>query len=554
MRAAAAVLVLASVSGFAQGLRPAADDRREFRVRQIAAGAVYLDAGSAAGLAEGMHLELTRRPPGAALTESVPVGRIRIVSVATSSALCEIESAETPPARDDIATLLPADEQMRGILLGLLAKKRYAQVVGFTEDDPLEEELRASVPRPPLPEINRIRGRITFDSSTIRDRGISGMTSQQQGMSIRADMTRIGGSYWNLTGYWRGRRNSSGSPERTTLIDLMNRTYHLGLYYSNPESKTVIGVGRLLLPWASSLNTLDGGYFARRISRGLTAGLFGGSTPDPTAWNYAPDRQMAGALVNYEHGSFEHVHTSSTVGIAFTSVKWKPERRFLFTENTILVGRQLAIHHNLEADEMRKGRFGGNTNGAVLSRSFLTVRMQPVRALSFDVNHNYFRTIPTFDTALISTGLVDKLLFQGLSFGVRIETPWRVQLYSQLGRNKRQDDPRAAWNYLYGATLPRVPWLRFRADARYARVASSFGSGSYQSFTLTREIDTFRLEFQAGQQDFVSALTRQGRTRFAGGNVDWLLARHYVLGGGLLSYRGRIQSYDQIYFSLGYRF
>jgi hypothetical protein len=554
MRAMALLLAITAVSASAQ-IPPAADQRREFRIRQIAAGTVYLDAGSAAGLAEGMHLELTRRPPGAALTEAVTVGRVKVVSVATATALCEIESAEIPPARDDIATLLPADEQMRTILLGIEQKKPYAQTVSFTEDDPLEEELRATVPRPPLPEINRIRGRVTFDSSIIRDRTDAALTSQQLGMSIRADMTRIGGTHWNLTGYWRGRRSSSGGASETTLIDLMNRTYHLGLFYNNPESKNLFGIGRLLLPWASSLETLDGGYYGRRLTRRLTTAVFAGSTPDPTAWNYAPDRQMAGALVNYERGSFDSVHVSSTAGIAFTSIKWKPERRFLFAENTLMVGRALAIHHNMEADELKAGRFGGTKSGAVLSRSFFTLRVQPVRFLSFDVNHNYFRTIPTFDRALIGTGLLDNLLFQGLSAGVRVETPWRVQLYSQLGRNKRQDDPQAAWNYLYGATFTRLPWLRARVDGRYARVASAFGSGSYESFSLSREVaDVLRLEFQAGRQNFVSALTREGATRFLGGSIDWTPGRHYVLGGGLLFYRGEVQIYDQIYFNLGYRF
>ena len=147
-------------------------------------------------------------------------------------------------------------------------------------------------------------------------------------------MTRIGGSYWNFTGYWRGRVNSRGrGPGQTTLIDLINRTYQIGLFYSNPQSKYVIGVGRLLLPWATSQNAIDGGYIARRLSRSVTAGVFGGSTPDPTAWNYDPNRQIGGAFVNFEAGTFEAVRFTSTEGVALTSVHWKPERRYMFTEN-----------------------------------------------------------------------------------------------------------------------------------------------------------------------------------------------------------------------------
>ena len=52
-----------------------------------------------------------------------------------------------------------------------------------------------------------------------------------------------------------------------------------------------MGVGRLYLPYAPSLSTIDGGYFGYRITSHLTAGVFGGSTPDPTSWSYAPNQR-----------------------------------------------------------------------------------------------------------------------------------------------------------------------------------------------------------------------------------------------------------------------
>ena len=62
------------------------------------------------------------------------------------------------------------------------------------------------------------------------------MSTTQNGVVVRADVTRIAGTYWNFTGYWRGRLNSSfGEAAQTqTLHDLLNRTYHIGLYYNNP--------------------------------------------------------------------------------------------------------------------------------------------------------------------------------------------------------------------------------------------------------------------------------------------------------------------------------
>jgi hypothetical protein len=390
----------------------------------------------------------------------------------------------------------------------------------------------------------------------IRDRTGGGVTSRQEGMAFRADFTRIGGSYWSATGYWRGRRNStSGGGRPQTLSDLVNRTYHIGMQYNNPESPNVVGFGRLFVPWASSLSTIDGGYFGRRWSRKLTAGFFGGSTPNPASWNYDPNRHIAGVLLNLEHGSFESLRHSGTGGLAFTQIRGLPERRFLFFENSVLYGTRLSGFHNLEADAMRKGRFGSLEDGATVSRSFLSARYQPARRLSLDLNHNFFRWIPTFDTRLIGTGLVDQLLFQGLSTGFRLELPRRVIVSLNIGRNKRESDRESAWNQMYGLTWTRVPWLGMRADARYARFRSSFGDGAYQTFTLVREFpNQVRLELQAGRQDFHSALSSNNQSAFGGATLEWFFSRHYFIGAGAVLYRGEIQNYDQLFLHLGYRF
>jgi len=45
--------------------------------------------------------------------------------------------------------------------------------------------------------------------------------------------------------------------------------------YDNPDSHWVAGFGRMYLPWAVSLDTIDGGYVGRRLGRGATVGVFG---------------------------------------------------------------------------------------------------------------------------------------------------------------------------------------------------------------------------------------------------------------------------------------
>ena len=166
-----------------------------------------------------------------------------------------------------------------------------------------------------MPEINRARGRIGFEYGGLQFAGPGGGNTTQLGLVLRADVTRIGGTYWNLDGYWRGRldsRNNSSAPQ--TVNDLINRTYHLGVTYSNPNSHWVAGVGRLYLPWASSLDTIDGGYVGRRLSPSVTAGIFAGSTPDPSSWDYNPNRRIAGSFINFEGGTTTDARTEAWSG------------------------------------------------------------------------------------------------------------------------------------------------------------------------------------------------------------------------------------------------
>jgi len=87
-----------------------------------------------------------------------------------------------------------------------------------------------------------------------------------------------------------------------------------------------------------------------------------------------------------------------------------------FFENGVSYKRYLSIYHSLQADSPR-GNPAVAAPGAGISRSFLTVRVQPAPRIDFDFNHTYFRDIPTFDPQLVGTGLLDKYLFQGFSVG-----------------------------------------------------------------------------------------------------------------------------------------
>jgi hypothetical protein len=533
--------------------------RTVFKVKYVAEGVAYLEGGRAQGLKEGMKLEIedsnlpAKQGDSANASDPRVVAELEVSGVAETSAVTDIHSPKRPVKVGDLAYLSTGDAEALVQQRALSATRQYPAVISFTEDDTLDEEARQEVPRPPLPSVNRARGRIGFDTIETFSHGTSNVTSSDVGMVFRGDITRIGGTYWNLSGYWRGRLTKESAASQQTLQNLINRTYHLNMTYDNPNSTIVAGFGRLYLPWAPSLDTIDGGYFGKRLSKGSVLGIFGGSTPDPSSWDYSPNRVIGGAFINFEGGEFNGFHYSATSGAGVSMVNWAVDRPFVFVEDSISYKRTIALYESAQVDSP-SGNSVATAPGAGLGRNFTTLRVNPHPRVELDANYNYFRDVPTFDANLVGTTLLDKYLFQGFSAGGRVEVWNQIWLSTNLGRASGTGDAKSSLNQMYGITFGRIPFVNLRADAHYAKFDSSFGSGSYESFSLSRQMsDRLRLEVLVGQQNFASTLTTNTRGRFITGTVETTLGPHYYLQSNFTTNRGDM-SYDQFMFSIGYRF
>lgn len=539
-----------------------ADDpslRTVFRVKYVAEGVAYLEGGRAQGLKEGMKLEVIDKNVPATQGDSANAADPRVVAeldvsaVADTSSVTDIHTPKRPVKVGDLAYLSTGDTEAMVQQRALSPTRQYPAVISFTEGDTLDEEAREEIPRPPLPSVNRARGRIGFDSIETISHGANSITSNDVGVVFRGDITRIGGTYWNLSGYWRGRITKESVASQQTLQDLVNRTYHLNMTYDNPNSTIVAGVGRLYLPYAPSLDTIDGGYFGKRISKGTTLGVFGGSTPDPSSWDYSPNRVISGAFVNFDGGDFNGVHYSTTAGGGVSMISWNVDRPFVFIEDSLSYKRTFALYESAQIDNP-VGNAVTPSPGWGLGRNFSTFRVNPLSRVELDFNYNYFRQIPTFDPSLAALGLLDKYLFQGFSAGGRVEVGNQIWLSTNLGRSSGTGDAKSSLNQMYGITFNRIPVLHLRADVHYAKFDSSFGSGNYKSFSLSRQMsDRLRLEVLLGQQTFASALTNNNRSKFVTGTVETTLGPHYYLQGNFTTNRGDMD-YDQMMFSIGYRF
>jgi hypothetical protein len=535
-----------------------------FHVKYVSEGSLYIDAGRNADLQEGMKLSVIDVPPDGMVNDGIRfrgyphVAELNLVSLADSSSVCEVISTTGEIKVGQLAFLTPNSVEDRHLAENAREAANYPVTIGFTSGNPLDQELRGTKVENSDVEspLGVMRARVAFGYGDINE---SSMNSTQLNMMIDAEMTHIGGSYWNFNGYWRGNYNTSSTSlagaSTQTLTDLINRTYTIGFTYDSPYSPNTVGVGRLFLPWAPSLSTIDGGYYGRHLGDFFTVGVFGGSTPNPASWSYNPDQQIGGTFISMERGSFDGFHVFSTAGLAITSIDWRVARQFAFFENSFNWKRYITLYSSMQVDAPRTSPLpGGGSNPTGISQTYNSAHFHPIKLVTFGVNYNYFRALPTFDPQLIGTGLVDNYLFSGLSGDVRFDLPQHISLYAALGQSKASTDTKSSLNDAFGVAFGNLWRTGLSLDLHYSKFDSSFGSGEYESVSLSKNLtDRLRLQVLGGNQLFNSPLTSNTNAKFVNASLDWTIGRRYFLEGLYGWYDGNALSYNQWSTMIGYR-
>jgi hypothetical protein len=539
----------------------AAPTRTDFHIRYINGSNVYIDGGTTSGLREGTELilkqstNLSEQDPANAAIEPGVIARLKVISVASTSAVCEISATKRDLTDKDVVSL-PDTEVKKLVDKDTLGSTRhYPMVISFTEGDPMDEEVRDEVPRPPLPEVNQMRGRFGFDVSTIQELGQTSSIASEYGMVVRADFTRMFGTYWNLNGYWRGTlQNNNNAAVQNSIQNLMNRTYLMSLNYINPNSAWTASIGRMYLPYASSLETIDGIYLGRKTSERTVVGMFAGSSPNPTAWNYDPNLRVGGGFFNIHGGTFDGFHYSSTAGAGVDLLKWAVNRPFLFTENEFSFKRYFSLYQAMQIDNPTPNP-GQPTVGWGLGESLISARFQVHPRVTLDLTDTYFRSVPTYDAVLVGTGLLDKYLYQGINGGVRVQFPLHITGYGSVGQSNSSNDNGSSLNELFGASIMRIGKSGIGVDARYAKFDSAFASGKYRTVSISKDLgERFRLDLQGGRYDYNSSLAQTSDSYFGNAMLDMDLGARLFFQSMFTAQRGGSLDYNQWTTTVGYRF
>jgi hypothetical protein len=134
-------------------------------VKYVAEGVAYLDGGRSSGLTEGMKLEVeetdlpARQGAAGDPSDAGFVAELVVTALAETSAVTDIYTPKRSVKAGDLAYLSFSGAEALVQQRALSTTRKYPAVITFTEGDPLDEEAHNEVPRPPLPSVNRARGR-----------------------------------------------------------------------------------------------------------------------------------------------------------------------------------------------------------------------------------------------------------------------------------------------------------------------------------------------------------------------------------------------------------
>lgn len=240
-------------------LLPARGFAASARVQYMSSTNVYLDAGSRAGLAEGMQVEVER--------DGQVIGELIVEFVAQNSASCRVQSSSQPLRPGDVVTFTPALPP--------------ASEAGM----PVQAE-------PPRfwSRLGVLHGRLGL--LYLQSQDASGTYTNPV---LSAYVGWRGPKQRELSLRFRGDNPGNDIPGVTTSRD--TRLYEASLVYRGPNERFELEAGRLLAERLELLGAMDGGGLHWRPTRSWRIGVAGGTGADYSSIGFAVNGWKLGGFV-----------------------------------------------------------------------------------------------------------------------------------------------------------------------------------------------------------------------------------------------------------------
>ncbi|MCP4573840.1 MAG: hypothetical protein GY838_15895 [bacterium] len=395
---------------------PAAAAERSCTVRYLSAEHVYLDAGTAAGMAVGLRIRVVR--DGAAVAE------LEVVYTAEHSASCRV-IGETSGIEvgDRVVYEAVAEPESPDVIAPGPARTRLPQ----TRDG------RAGAGNPP-----RLRGRLGLQWDHTRETADRDLGADVLRLPFRLRGTGLGrGFEFRARGSLR-RTSRTGYSTPVPGGAWRNRILELSLVREDHDLAWHLAAGRIGGPGGASTGPFDGLAVSRRLGGGVRLGVFGGFAPTWGELGFSADDHLVGLVARWRRQTGDRGRLDLSLTGAGRYRDGEISREWLSLVTTWHDGGRLSLLQAAEVDVNRGWRKDAGGDGARLSSGALSARYRFTERLSMNLSYDDREPIRTWETR----ALPDSLFIDAGRQGWRGGLSWRSDagVHADFSASLRRED------------------------------------------------------------------------------------------------------------------
>jgi hypothetical protein len=491
-------------------------------VTSLAGTTVYINAGRADGLVEGMEVTVIRHDSAAAT--------LRVAFLASRQAACEIVGGA-------------AD-----VVIGETVRY-YARPTPAGESQAAAKARRPSSRRLSGPGIHgRVGGRyLSADESPL------GTGFDQPSLDLRLDGMALGGTPVGLAVDLRTRRTTTSRADGTSRVDGHTRVYQAAVLWNAPGARFRLAAGRQYLTAVTSVSLFDGALVEMNGSH-VTVGAFGGVEPEPANLGFSDETQDAGGYFQIHNRPGARATWSITTGAVASYTRGKANREFAFAQAG-LSSPVLSIYALQELDYYRPWKVQQGEDAFSPTSTYLSGSIRPTRWLAFNGSYDDRRSVRLYRDAVDPATAFDDSYREGVGGGISL-LGHRVRASGEV-RQSTGGAAGDATSYTGSAGIDRLTAFRLSFTARGTWYSSSTVDGQlYTGRIGVDPMSALHVDLNGGVRSEDNPVASSSRRTFTwyGADLDVYLARAWFVSLSGHREEGPESTTSQFYGSITWRF